>query len=206
MTELHQDWVDGFLFIGNQLALDVLNTRPLMDGQFVEMLPDFEAVLRWFRAAGLLDGAETGRLERRWGKTAEARRTVEEIREFRERLRTEVLRWEDGGALSHAMVRELNRLQAEYPMRRRLASKTKAHAMESYFEQQEPEDLFAPLADAAARLFTETDRARLRKCRNCVLQFLDTSKKGTRQWCSMQLCGNRFKVAAYAARKRGGRW
>ena len=205
MAGHEHDWVDGFLFIGNQLALDLLNTRPLMDGQLVELLPDFGAVLRWLRAAGLLDGAQVGRLERRWGKSAEARRTVEEIREFRERLRAELLRWEDGGALSHAMVRELNRLQAEYPMRRRLAAKSGAPAMESYFEVQKPEDLFAPLADAAARLFTEADRARLRKCRNCILHFLDTSKKGTRQWCSMQLCGNRFKVAAYAARKRSER-
>src|SRR6516164_5368126 len=46
------------------------------------------------------------------------------------------------------------------------------------------------------------DRTRVRKCGQCVLHFLDTSKKGTRRWCSMQLCGNRLKVAAYALRKR----
>jgi predicted RNA-binding Zn ribbon-like protein len=27
-------------------------------------------------------------------------------------------------------------------------------------------------------------------------------KKGTRRWYSMKLCGNRFKVAAYADRQR----
>lgn len=26
--------------------------------------------------------------------------------------------------------------------------------------------------------------------------------QGTRRWCSMRLCGNRYKVAAYADRKR----
>jgi predicted RNA-binding Zn ribbon-like protein len=35
-----------------------------------------------------------------------------------------------------------------------------------------------------------------------VLHFQDTSKKGTRRWCSMRLCGNRHKVAAYADRQR----
>jgi len=48
--------------------------------------------------------------------------------------------------------------------------------------------------------FATGGRKRVRKYANCVLHFHDTSKKGTRRWCSMQLCGNRFKVAAYAAR------
>jgi len=59
-----------------------------------------------------------------------------------------------------------------------------------------------PLAHSAAALFASVDRKRVRKCTRCVLHFHDTSKKGTRHWCSMQLCGNRQKVAAYAARQR----
>jgi predicted RNA-binding Zn ribbon-like protein len=54
----------------------------------------------------------------------------------------------------------------------------------------------------AAILFSAIDRSRVRKCDQCVLHFYDISKKGTRRWCSMQLCGNRLKVAAYAARRR----
>ena len=73
---------------------------------------------------------------------------------------------------------------------------------ELWFAPRQPEDLFAPLAHSAAMLCADADRNRVRKCAQCVLHFHDTSKKGTRRWCSMQLCGNRFKVAAYAARKR----
>ena len=61
------------------------------------------------------------------------------------------------------------------------------------------------LADAGARLLAG-DRARLlRRCANhdtCVLMFLDTSRSHTRRWCSMDLCGNRSKVAAHGARAR----
>jgi len=64
------------------------------------------------------------------------------------------------------------------------------------------EDLFAPLAYSAATLFATVDHTRVRKCAQCVLYFRDTSKKGTRRWCSMQLYGNRLKVAAYATRRR----
>src|SRR6266480_2528016 len=58
------------------------------------------------------------------------------------------------------------------------------------------------VAHSTATLFADVDRTRVRKCRQCVLHFYDTSKKGTRQWCSMRLCGNRLKVSTYAARRR----
>jgi predicted RNA-binding Zn ribbon-like protein len=39
-------------------------------------------------------------------------------------------------------------------------------------------------------------------CESCVVHFFDTSKKGSRRWCSMNICGNKLKVAAYQRRKR----
>ena len=30
------DWKDGFLFLGNQLALDFVNTRPVQNGEPME--------------------------------------------------------------------------------------------------------------------------------------------------------------------------
>lgn len=195
-------WKDGFLFLGNQLALDFLNTRPVQNGEATELLPDFSALLRWFHAAGLLSSREATHIEREWGQSGEARRTLEEARVLREVLRKEILAWEDGGSIHHSIVAELNRLMAEHPMRTRLKGNGDERLPELYFTVQKPEDLFAPLAQSAAMLFTGVDRRRVRKCGQCVLHFLDTSKKGTRQWCSMQLCGNRLKVAAYARRRR----
>ncbi len=196
------DWKDGFLFLGNQLTLDLLNTRPVPDGEPVELLPDFSALLRWFLAAGLLRPGEVAKRRRQWGDSSRAQRTVDAVRELRERLRKEVLAWERGGAVRHSTVSELNRLMSEHPMRTRLKVVQSPSSMELFFETRGPEDLLAPLAHSAAMLFTHVDRARVRKCGHCVLHFYDTSKKGTRHWCSMRLCGNRLKVAAYAARRR----
>lgn len=61
------------------------------------------------------------------------------------------------------------------------------------------------LADAAADLLAGQQATRLRRCANhdtCVLVFLDTSRSRNRRWCSMDLCGNRSKVAAHDARIR----
>jgi len=196
------DWRDGFLFVANHLALDFLNTRPVQNGEPTELLSDFSTLLRWFQAAGLLSPREMTSLQRQSGESATARRTLDAMRQFRERLRKEVVAWEGGADVHRASVEELNRLMAAHPMLSKVQATGKVPSMELWFEPRQPEDLVAPLAHSAAKLFVEADRSRVRKCGQCVLHFYDTSKKGTRRWCSMQLCGNRLKVAAYAARRR----
>jgi predicted RNA-binding Zn ribbon-like protein len=198
----NSDWRDGFLFVGNQLTLDFLNTRPVQNGEPMELLRDFSALLRWFQAAKVLSARDVAKLQQEWGKSARAQRTLEAVRELREKMRKEILTWEGGAAVHHSTVGELNRLMADYPMRTRLKTSGSASATELWFEPCQPEDLFAPLAHSTAALFANVDRNRVRKCDQCVLHFHDISKKGTRRWCSMQLCGNRLKVAAYAARQR----
>src|SRR5215471_12363368 len=108
-------WKDGFLFVGNHLALDFLNTRPVQDGQAMELLPDFAALLRWFQAAGLLSPRDVAVLDQNWGKSAAARRTVEAIRGFREKLRREILEWEQGHAVHHSAIDKINQLMTAYP-------------------------------------------------------------------------------------------
>ena len=54
----------------------------------------------------------------------------------------------------------------------------------AYCDAREPDDLLGPVAYSVAALFADLDRRKIRKCSNCVLHFFDTSKKGTRRWCS----------------------
>ncbi len=195
------DWKDGFLFLGNELVLDFMNTRPVQDDKATELFIDFGAVLRWFRAADLLTSKQVAQLERQWEGTTEAQKATEVMRDVRERLREDILAWEGGRAVRRTTINELNGLLEVHPMLTKLIGNGTAYSKKLWFEVREPADLFAPLAHSAATLFATGNRKRVRKCANCVLHFHDTSKKGTRRWCSMQLCGNRFKVAAYAARQ-----
>ena len=195
------DWNDGFLFVGNHLTLDFLNTRPVQNGEFVELLPDFSSLLRWLSAAALFSAADRTRFQREWEKSIRAQRTLETIRELREGLRKEILAWEDGHPIHHSTVEELNGLMSSHPMVTQLKSSHGGYSTDIRFLPKVPEDLISPFAHSAATLFT-LDRNYVRKCEHCVLHFHDTSKKGTRRWCSMNLCGNRNKVAAYADRQR----
>jgi hypothetical protein len=43
----------GFPFLANQLALDFLNTRPVQNGEPVNLFAGFSALLTWFQAADL---------------------------------------------------------------------------------------------------------------------------------------------------------
>jgi predicted RNA-binding Zn ribbon-like protein len=62
--------------------------------------------------------------------------------------------------------------------------------------------LLAAIARSAAELLVEGPRAPIRRCANpsCRLFFYDDSRTHRRRWCSMAVCGNRHKVAAFLRR------
>ncbi|MGO4592859.1 CGNR zinc finger domain-containing protein [Leifsonia sp. 2TAF2] len=65
-----------------------------------------------------------------------------------------------------------------------------------------PHQALGTIARDAVRLFGPDVDGRIRECsaEDCRLVYLDTSRSGTRRWCSMQRCGNRAKVRAHRAR------
>ena len=83
------DWKDGFLFLGGELVLDFVNTRPVQDGEPTELLEDFGAVLRWFQAADLLNSQQAAGVEHQWEGTTVAQKEIKDLKDLRERLREE---------------------------------------------------------------------------------------------------------------------
>lgn len=194
------DWRDGFLFLGNQLILDFLNTRPVIDGKELELLTDPAAVRRWLVAAGLLSRRQSLELEGIWPAKASAQ--LQTLREFRENFRRVVSRLEAGVRPADAFLRYMNLLLAEHPFVDQIAHSGEQLTRIRRFEPRRPLDAMAPILESAMGLLVHADYSRIRKCDSCELHFEDTSKKGTRRWCSMQICGNRAKVAAYTQRRR----
>ena len=196
------EWIDGFLFVANRPILDLLNTKPVLADGPTELLPDVRALERWLIASGTVTSAKAKATLRSWRRSAEAVAFLEQLIAFREELRKAVLRIESGSAPADAFLTEVNSLLLQHPVPVLLHRRDGKVIRETLFELRRPTDLWAPIIDATAHLLAETESSRIRRCESCVVHFFDISKKGSRRWCSMNICGNKVKVAAYQRRKR----
>jgi predicted RNA-binding Zn ribbon-like protein len=196
------EWIDGFLFVANRPVLDFLNTKPVLADGPTELLPDVRALERWLIASGMVTSPKTKAIVRAWRHSTEATAFLEQLIAFRERLREAVVRLESGSSPSDAFLAEVNSLLLQHPLLSSLHKRDGKVSRGTLFEPRKPTDLWAPIIDATADLLAETEASRIRKCESCVVHFFDTSKKGSRRWCSMNIRGNKLKVAAYQRRKR----
>jgi predicted RNA-binding Zn ribbon-like protein len=62
-----------------------------------------------------------------------------------------------------------------------------------------------PVLAAAGQAMVDGSWQRLKACRadTCRWAFVDSARNRSRQWCSMQVCGNREKARAFRERQRG---
>jgi predicted RNA-binding Zn ribbon-like protein len=196
------EWIDGFLFVTNRPILNLLNTKPVLADGPTELLSDVRALERWLIASGLVASPQSRAIVRSWRHSAEAAAFLEQLIPFRERLRAAVIQIESGASPTDAFLTEVNSLLLQYPLPTSLHKRDGKVIRKTIFEPREPTDLWAPIIDGTADLLAEAESSRIRKCESCVVHFFDTSKKGSRRWCSMSICGNKLKVAAYQRRKR----
>jgi predicted RNA-binding Zn ribbon-like protein len=198
------EWVDGFLFVANRPILDFLNTRPVLARGPTELLHDVHALERWLIASGIVRSAKTKALVRSWRHSPEAVLFLKELTAFRERLRNAVLRIEDGSSPPEEFIQEVNKGLQRHPLVTTLHRHEGQIVRETNLELKRPSDLWTFIFNGTADLLSEPESQRIRQCESCVVHFFDTSKKGSRRWCSMNICGNKLKVAAYQRRKRNG--
>jgi len=196
------EWVDGFLFVANRPILDFLNTRPVLADGPTELLSDVQALERWLIASGMVTSPKTKSLLRSWRHSPDAAAFLKELIAFREKFRNAVIRIESGSMPSDSFLAEVNSLLLQYPRHASISKQDGKLRRETLFEPRKPTDFWDPIIEATADFLSQTEPSRLRKCESCVVHFFDTSKKGSRRWCSMNICGNKLKVAAYQRRRR----
>ena len=203
LSQEEDEWIDGFLFVANRPILDLLNTKPVLASGPTELLPDVRTLERWLIASGAVKSPKDKAVVQGWRYSTEAAAFLEQLIAFRERLRKTIVQMEKGFSPSDAFLAEVNSLLLQHPRPISLHKRDGKIIRETAFKPRKPTDLWAPIIDATADLLAEPETSRIRKCESCVLHFFDTSKKGSRRWCSMNICGNKLKVAAYQRRKRG---
>lgn len=187
--------------VGGALWLDAVNTVVREDEASRDLWPDFAALLAWAREFESLDESVLGGWKN-WDKSRRER-VVEQAREVRALLR--VLCEElEAGAVSPASLERLNEWIGAVATRRTLRwSDEGAHWHEAPLSNDEAA-LWFVLASSAGEYLAQPNRPPLRRCgaAGCVLWFLDLTKNRSRRWCSMEVCGNRHKVARHYTRNR----
>jgi predicted RNA-binding Zn ribbon-like protein len=197
-----------FFFLADALCLDLVNTEIVAHGQPVDLLPDFDSLLRWLEGAGILTQLEKDKAQRRWRQSSEVSAALKTTRELRSALRRSAESIAAGGPVPPSTLSILNRLLSRSPARAQLVRTAEGKIIKSFqLYAEEPTDFLAPIAENAADLLSGGDYQLIKKCASadCVLFFYDQTKNHRRRWCSAEGCGNRAKVAAHRARLREAR-
>jgi predicted RNA-binding Zn ribbon-like protein len=195
-----------FLFVGNHLCLDFINTQMIVRGQRTDLLNQWTDLIAWLVQAKLLSAGEGKEAASRLGR-AEGEPLLDEARAFRAVLREMVERIVTGKPVARSAVEAINELYSRRPGYPQVIRTNGRFERRFHSDTSGPAQLLVPLAEAASGLLCAGDLSLVKKCRNnaCILYFYDTTKNHARQWCSMKICGNRIKVAAhYRRQKKGG--
>ncbi|MGA4841900.1 CGNR zinc finger domain-containing protein [Streptomyces sp. G45] len=172
---------------GEPLSLDLLNTRWVHEGARQDLLTDIDGLAVWLAANGLD------------GRFAADGATLENVLRARDALAGLVdLPGKPGG--EPAAVARVDAVLSRGRVRARLTPAGPAE------EAEFADPAWGPAWLAARDYLDLLSRApdRIRACAHeaCVLHFFDTSRNGTRRWCSMAVCGNRAKASRHYARAR----
>ena len=185
--------------IAGHLALDFANlipeARDVSWQEFVEFLVDSQVVSK-----------ERGqRLENlRRGEPAAVDGVLLKILRLRECIRAIFSAVEQGRGFPNAWAAPINEILRLTEGHDELVAQQGEWRLEFVARESGLEWLLAAIARSAAELIVEGANAPVKRCANpaCRLFFYDDSRTRQRRWCSMALCGNRHKVAAFLRRKR----
>jgi len=204
-------------FVGDDLALDFLNSVATPWGDQIEWLASGGDLIAWLEQAHAVPASVLAELRRRASPRA-LDAVAAEARELREWFRTFISE-HAGKPLEPRALRKLallNRLLEEDELYRQIESSRAGGKEENHGDAhrafrwqrqrrwRHPRTLLLPIAEAMGDLVCEKDFSFVRKCEGptCTLWFVDVSKAHSRRWCSMAVCGNRAKAAAHRARAR----
>ena len=178
----------SFLFVANNLAIDLVNTEVVAPQGRTDLLSDPRSLKKWFSEAGCGKniGCSQDDLEAVIDLRAAIRHILELILQNKAIAAADLSQVND---LSNRLVRNLVADKNAFKFEVKLASVDDARALISL---------------TLCELLASTRLKSLRKCASekCILFFVDTSKNQHRQWCSMEVCGNREKVKSFYERNK----
>jgi predicted RNA-binding Zn ribbon-like protein len=204
-------------FIGDDLALDFLNSVAAPWGEQIEWLASGGDLVAWLEAAHAVPADVLAQFRQRTSLRA-LDAVALQARELREWLRVFV-RNHAGKPLAASALRELaplnqllerdeayGQIEVSPPADWGRNDGDEQHALrwKALRRWHSPKSLLLPIAEAMGDLICRKNFSLVRGCEGptCTLWFHDVSKSHARRWCTMAVCGNRAKAVAHRARRR----
>ena len=184
------------------LALDFLHTLRRTRRGVVDLVRTPETLTAWLVTHA---GERAASRLRDPVPPSEGRLLLDEAQRLRRDIGVLVSSYAGSGALDDAAAYGVNRVLSAWPRSWMLMTEAgRVVVSERELAQGGRLGALTGIAEAAARLVSTFEPARIRRCASdvCGAWFLDTSKAGRRRWCSMALCGNRAKASVHRSRLR----
>ena len=179
-------------FVGDNLAINFINTRRMVEGKLTDTLQSGSDVKAWLKRLEV--PVAKGPLPFSDGMLLKGARELREIA---------LAAVQDRKSGKKPSLTALNRFLANAPSHAMLKTDdAKNIRVTRVYGKETVEAFLAPVAEAVADLLANGDFDLVRHCEGnaCVLWFYDRTKGHRRRWCTSTGCGNRAKVAAFRAR------
>ncbi|QBD75739.1 hypothetical protein EPA93_06850 [Ktedonosporobacter rubrisoli] len=207
MMDNFENPIDAFRLVGGRPCLDFTNT---IDGRSSahpqECLHSLADLLKWCLRVGLLqEELVQGLLEQAKKQPAAATTEFERALALRETLYRIFSASARGMRPAADDLAHLSTTYAATLIHACLVSGDEEFAWAWNDEEHWSGYLLWLLAKSAVELLTSPDVRRVKECpgnKGCGWLFLDTSKNGSRHWCSMEGCGSRAKRQRQYRRQR----
>lgn len=194
---------EPFLFRGENLALDLVNTEIMRRGKRLDLLATPEDVASWRQLASRHHvGLNAARAENEQAPIYDAE-LFNEVITLRAALRAIFSALIEENMPATEDIAVLNKvLKTGYPA---LDQSEQGEFHYTYHTADASQGaLLLPIALSASHLISSGERKRLHHCDNetCILLFYDTTKSATRRWCSLGCMDRARSAQRYREAKR----
>ncbi|WP_126639653.1 CGNR zinc finger domain-containing protein [Embleya hyalina] len=174
------------VFVCGNPALDFVATLRARRSTRFEMFVTPERLNAWYLESGLVDAV-----------TPAEEADVREATAVREALYRLVTDRRLGARYDREALAVVNEAARETPVTPQLTDTGRC-------TEAIPAQALATVVRQAVELLGGPDVVLLKECDNpeCTRVYVDRSRGMRRQWCGMESCGNKYKAAAYRARKK----
>ena len=190
----------GFVFVGDALALDLVNTEMVVRRKPCDLLVTSQDVARWWQAARYQHPDATS-VSGAGMPMADELVDLAALKALRSALRGLFESLADGAAPNAQDIAAVNAILSTGTPTLVLTPDGMPGA--GYHCRPHASAMCFAIALSALRLVQEGDRQRLHRCSNnrCVLLFYDTTRSATRRWCSLGCMDRARSARRYQAAK-----